>query len=81
MYSDKFNFELNSLLADHYSVSESIRTNYARGEDIFDPVLPLGVAFPKTTEEVSKIIKICNNHLVPIVPFGMGSFGAFSAVA
>ena len=73
MNLDTFNSELNSLLADRYSVSESIRINYARGEDIFDPILPLGIAFPKTTEEVSEIVKICNNHLVPIVPFGMGS--------
>ena len=68
-----FNSALTLLLKDRYSVSESTRANYARGEDIFDPVMPLGVAFPNTTEEVSKIVKLCNNHLVPIVPFGMGS--------
>ncbi len=65
--------ELTSLLSDRYSVSESSRINHARGEDIFDPVLPLGVAFPKSTEEVSKIVKICNINSVPIVPFGTGT--------
>ena len=73
MNLDTFNTELTSLLSDRYSISESIRTNHARGEDIFDPVLPLGVAFPKTTEEVSKIVKICNDNSVPIVPFGTGT--------
>ena len=73
MNLDTFNAELTSLLSDRYSISESIRTNHARGEDIFDPVLPLGVAFPKTTEEVSKIVKICNDNSVPIVPFGTGT--------
>ena len=73
MNADTFNNELASLLADRYSTSESIRANYARGEDIFDPVLPLGIAFPETTEEVSKIVKICNNTSVPIVPFGTGT--------
>ena len=33
----------------------------------------MGVAFPETTEEVSKIVKICNTYSIPIVPFGMGS--------
>jgi len=73
MNLDTFNTELTSFLSDRYSISESIRTNHARGEDIFDPVLPLGVAFPKTTEEVSKIVKICNDNSVPIVPFGTGT--------
>ncbi|SVD60559.1 uncharacterized protein METZ01_LOCUS413413, partial [marine metagenome] len=73
MSLETFNIELTSLLEDRYSVSKSTRINYARGEDIFDPVLPLGVAFPKTNEEISKIIKICNNYLIPIVPFGTGT--------
>ena len=73
MNLDTFNTKLTSLLSDRYSISESIRSNHARGEDIFDPILPLGVAFPKTTEEVSKIVKICNNNSVPIVPFGTGT--------
>ena len=43
MNTNIFNDELNSLLADRFSVTEAIRANYARGEDIFDPVLPLGI--------------------------------------
>jgi len=73
MSVETFNNKLTSLLEERYSISESARNNHARGEDIFDPILPLGVAFPNTTEEVSQIVKICNNHSVPIVPFGMGT--------
>ena len=73
MNKETLNNELISLLAERYSVSESTRINHARGEDIFDPVLPIGVAFPNTTEEVSKIVKLCNNNFVPIVPFGTGT--------
>ena len=73
MNEETINDELVSLLKGRYSISESTRTNHARGEDIFDPVLPMGVAFPTTTDEVSQIVKICNSHSVPIVPFGMGS--------
>ena len=73
MNIETFNTELTSLLEERYSNSESARNNHARGEDIFDPILPLGVAFPNTTEEVSQIVKVCNNHFIPIVPFGMGT--------
>ena len=64
MNKETLNNELISLLAERYSVSESTRINHARGEDIFDPVLPIGVAFPNTTEEVSKIVKLCNNNFL-----------------
>jgi D-lactate dehydrogenase (cytochrome) len=78
METDKKNIEyinkaFTSLLGDRYSTAESTRTNHARGEDIFDPILPVGVAYPKSTEEVSEIVKICNKNKIPIVPFGMGS--------
>ena len=53
MTSETVNNYFKSLLAERYSISESTRINYARGEDVFEPVLPLGVAFPNTTEEVS----------------------------
>ena len=68
-----FQNQLKSLLLDRYSISESVRANYARGEDIFDPILPLGIAFPETNEEVSKIVKICNENSIPIIPYGTGT--------
>ncbi len=64
---------LSSLLDDRFSLSESVRSNYAKGEDIFDPILPFGVAFPNSTEEVSKILKLCNQFEIPVVPFGAGT--------
>ncbi|MBT89507.1 MAG: 2-hydroxy-acid oxidase [Spirochaetales bacterium] len=65
--------KLSSLLDDRFSLSESVRSNYAKGEDIFDPILPFGVAFPNSTEEVSKILKLCNQFEIPVVPFGAGT--------
>ena len=65
--------QLKSFLSNRFSTAESVRANYARGEDIFDPVLPMGVAFPETNEEISKIVKICNENLSPIIPFGTGT--------
>ena len=73
MKINKFEKELRSLLSDRFSVTEGIRANYARGEDVFEPVLPMGVVFPETTEEISDIVKICNDYSVPLIPFGTGT--------
>ena len=65
--------ELTSLLKDRFSSSQSTRANYARGEDTYDPILSQAVVFPETNEEVAEILKICNDHKVPVVPFGTGT--------
>ena len=65
--------ELKNLLNNRFSTSESTRANYARGEDTYDPILSQAVVFPETNEEVSKILKLCNEHKTPVVPFGTGT--------
>ena len=65
--------ELKSIFKERYSTSVSTRTNYSRGEDTYDPVLSKAVIFPETNEEVSTILKLCNERKVPIVPFGTGT--------
>jgi len=73
MKSDEIHTELEKLLKERFSVSKSTRANYARGEDTYEPVLSKAVVFPETNEEVSKILKLCNEHKVPVVPFGTGT--------
>ena len=73
MKNSKLQTELTKLLKERFSISESTRGNYARGEDAYDPVLSQAVVFPETNEEVSKILKLCNEHKVPVVPFGTGT--------
>ena len=65
--------ELKKIFNGRFSTSESTRLNYARGEDTYDPVLSKAVVFPETNEEVSKILKLCNQHKIPVVPFGTGT--------
>ena len=65
--------ELTKLLKDRISTSQSTRENYARGEDTYDPILSQAVVFPESNEEVSNILRLCNNHKVPVVPFGTGT--------
>ena len=65
--------ELKKILNGRFSQSKSTRLNYSRGEDTYDPILSKAVVFPETNEEVSKILKLCNEHKVPVVPFGTGT--------
>ena len=65
--------QLKKILNGRFSQSESTRANYARGEDTYDPVLSQAVVFPETNEEVSQILKLCNENKVPVVPFGTGT--------
>ena len=65
--------ELVSLLGDRITTSNSVLNNYARGEDMYDPILSQAVVFPNSNEEISHILKLCNKHKIPIVPFGTGT--------
>ena len=65
--------ELSEFLGERFTLSESIRGNYARGEDAYESVLSQAVVFPNSNEEVSTIAKLCNKNNVPIVPFGTGT--------
>ncbi len=71
--NEQVQIELKKILNGRFSTSESTRANYARGEDTYDPVLSKAVVFPETNEEVSKILSICNDHKIPVVPFGTGT--------
>ena len=71
--NEQIQSELKKIFNGRFSTSVSTRTNYARGEDTYDPVLSKAVVFPETNEEVSKILKLCNDHKVPVVPFGTGT--------
>ena len=71
--NDQVQAELKKIFNGRFSTSVSTRTNYARGEDTYDPILSKAVVFPETNEEVSKILSICNKHKIPVVPFGTGT--------
>ena len=73
MKNDLLQKELIAILGYRFSSSESTRLNYSHGEDVFDPVLSQAVVFPNSNEEISQIVKLCNQHKVPIVAFGTGT--------
>lgn len=60
-------------LGDRLSTAQAIREQHSHGEDQSPPTLPDAVAFVETTEEVSRLLALCNQHGVPVVPFGAGT--------
>ena len=71
--NNEVQLELKKILNSRFSQSESTRLTYSRGEDTYDPILSKAVVFPESNEEVSKILKLCNQHKIPVVPFGTGT--------
>ena len=65
--------ELIDLLKDRFTTSESVLVNFSKGEDAYDPIKPQAVVFPNSNEELSKILKLCNAHGTPVVPYGTGT--------
>ncbi|MEK0085489.1 FAD-binding oxidoreductase [Benzoatithermus flavus] len=64
---------LCQLLGDRFTTAEALREQHGRGEAYHAPHLPDAVAFAESTEEVSRIVRICAEHAIPVVPFGVGT--------
>ncbi|MGE7836707.1 FAD-binding oxidoreductase [Viridibacillus arvi] len=58
---------------DQVSVNETVRELHGQDESYHVASLPDIVVFPKTKEQVSEIMKLANELVVPVVPFGRGS--------
>uniref|UniRef100_A0A7E4VHK0 D-lactate dehydrogenase (cytochrome) n=1 Tax=Panagrellus redivivus TaxID=6233 RepID=A0A7E4VHK0_PANRE len=50
-----------------------IREQYSHDESHHEPHTPDLVVLPESTEEVSAIVKYCNENKLPVIPFGTGT--------
>jgi len=65
--------ELRAFLGDRATEAHTVREHHSHGESSHAPGLPDLVCFPRTTEEVSLIVKVSARHGLPVVPFGAGT--------
>lgn len=65
--------DLKSLLGERVTTAEVIREHHSHGESYHPAALPDAVCFPKSTHEVSEVMKISARHQVPVIPFGAGT--------
>jgi len=74
---------LSVFLGDRLSRSKSDLDAHGASETWYRPAPPDAVAFPESTEEVSRIMATCHAHGCPVIAFGAGTAleGHTSAVA
>jgi D-lactate dehydrogenase (cytochrome) len=65
--------ELQPLLGSRVTTATAQREHHSHGESHHPPALPDAVCFPRSTEEVSQILKVSARHKIPVVPFGAGT--------
>jgi len=65
--------EIKAVLGDRLSTAAAVRAQHGRDESYHPSMPPDAVAFVRSTEEVSAVVKICARHRVPVIPFGTGT--------
>ncbi len=64
---------LKEILGDRLQTSRSVREHHSHTTTLLPSQLPDMVAFPQSTQEISQIVKVCDDNSVPVIPFGAGS--------
>lgn len=64
--------ELKDICQDNLSIDYNERQFHGKPQNSFHKAvnIPDVVVYPRSEEEVSKIVKSCNKHKVPIIPYG-----------
>lgn len=64
--------ELKAICQDNMTLDEDERYVHGKPQNSFHKAvnIPDVVVYPRSEEEVSKIVRSCNKHKVPIVPYG-----------
>lgn len=58
---------------DRFSQAAALREQHAHTTSWLPAQLPDGVVFAESTEDVVEAVKVCAEHRVPVIPFGVGS--------
>ena len=65
--------ELRGRFGNSFSTNSSILERHGKDEAYHPSAPPDGVFFPKTSDEVQTVVKLCSKWKVPIIPFGVGT--------
>jgi len=64
---------LRQLLGARLSTSPAVCAQHGKDESYHAPHPPDAVGFPRNTEEVTAIVKLCAAHRTPVIAFGTGT--------
>jgi len=65
--------ELQRAFGSKLSLNETVRQHHSRDESFHLPVVPDAVVFAESTADVVIALRICNEHRLPVVPWGVGT--------
>jgi len=65
--------DLSQRFGDRVATSAAVREQHGHTLTWVKNQPPDIVAYPRTTEEVSEIVKLCAAHEIPIIPYGTGT--------
>ena len=64
---------LRGIVGDRLSTTDAVLGHHGRDETYHTPHPPDVVVFPEATEEVSRIVSLCAEREIPVIPFGTGT--------
>ncbi|OHZ36039.1 FAD-binding oxidoreductase [Agrobacterium vitis] len=64
---------LKQSFGERFQTGQSFREQHAHTTTYLPAQLPDGVVFVESAEDVKTVVRICAQHKVPMVPFGVGS--------
>ncbi len=64
---------LRERFGERCSTAATVREQHGRGESVYDAAPPEAVVFCESTDDVATVVALCNQHAVPVIPFGVGS--------
>ena len=71
---EAFLVALKARFGDNCSTALVVREQHGRDESAFTQVPPpAAVVFAESTQDVADAVKLCAEHKVPVIPFGVGS--------
>ncbi len=64
---------LRAAFADRCSTALAVRQQHGRDESVFDVPPPQAVVFAESEAEVARVVALCAQYRVPVIPYGAGS--------
>lgn len=64
---------LRARFGDRFSVANAVRDHHGNDESPYPSMLPDGVVFAQSREDVVAVVNLCNQHGVPLIAYGAGS--------
>ena len=64
---------LKGQCAERFSMANAVRDHHGKDESPFPSMLPDGVVFAQSTDEVVAVVKLCGQYNIPLIPYGAGS--------